>query len=277
MYDRTCSNKDKPIKEIGWMDVEIYFVNGDTDEETLVRTHKIDVHRVAQIKGYKGSTYPGVSEFFIQRYAEAAVGIIHTSAGKYHSLSPYSNPSFQAVPERLVVLMPYVPESKTYYKTFLRCSVNGERINIARDSAQLSSSNTGSFVETALMSRNDPRYNERITFTYLEATLPVNLTPGKWECSFIENGQTYRTIRFEVGADNKIVPHPEQKNGNINLFHRTFLVDVEIPDGGSAIDGRSMPMPDAGIFYGIPWSTPEGKAAAARVPKKGKPFPVMPK
>jgi len=277
MYELVCANKETPIKQIGQMDVEVYFVDGDTDEEKLVRNHKIDVHRVQQIKGYKGSTYAGVNEYFIQRYAEAPVGIIHTSAGNYQSKTPYPNPSTSETPGRLVIYMPYSPQKATYYRTYVRCSVNGTRIKIDRDSAQLDSSGRGEFVSSALLSRNDPKYAERITFTYLKAKLPITLSPGKWECSFVEAGEVYRTFRFAVGSDNKIVLHPEQKNGNINLFTNTYLVNVEIPAGGAKIDGRSMPMPDAGIFYGIPWSTPEGKAAAAKVPKKGKPYPVMPK
>ncbi len=280
MYDRKCSNEDKAIKELGLMDVEIFYVDGATDKETLVRKHKIDVHKALQIEGYKGSTYPGVSDYFIQRYAEAAVGIIHAGGGNYLSYEPFSQPSHQPIKNGLRIMIPHVPDKKTYFLTYLRCTVNGNRISLTRDKAQLNvggGGGQGEFFESALMKRKDPEYSERITFTYLNADLPLTLTPGKWECAFMENGEAHRTIRFEVGSDNKIVPHPEQKSGNINLYHKAFLVDVEIPAGGSAIDGRSLPMPDAGIFYGIPWSTPEGKAAAAKVPKKGNPYPVMPK
>ena len=97
--------------------------------------------------------------------------------------------------------------------------------------------------------------------------------PGKWECSVVAKGETYRIFRWEV-ANGKIVKHPEQQNGNINLYYDAAMIDVEIPTGGSPIDFRLMPMPEMGLFYGIPWTTAEGKAQAARVPKLGNQYPV---
>ncbi len=279
MNVNSCSNKEKAVKEIGWMDVELFYVDGDTDKETLVRKHRIDVHKAQQLRGVKGKLYPGVSEYFIQRYAEAATGFIYAGGGSYMNNSgrPFAEPTFTPLTKdhSIEVFMPYVPDKRTYYKTYVRCSVNGKKITIERDAAQLDSSHNGQFAESALMQRSNPRYEERITFTYLKATLPVTLSPGKWECSFNENGTTYRTIRFDVGSDNQIVPHPEQKNGNVNLYYKTYLIEVEIP-ADAPIDDRSLPLPDTGLFYGIPWRTPEGKAAAAKVPTKGKPYPVMP-
>jgi len=44
--------------------------------------------------------------------------------------------------------------------------------------------------------------------------------------------------------------------------------------GGSPLDKRLLPLPANGLFYGQPWRSPEGKAMASRVPKKGDPAPV---
>ena len=68
--------------------------------------------------------------------------------------------------------------------------------------------------------------------------------------------------------------HPEQK-GNINLNYNSYLVEMEIPAGGNALDHRLVP--DAvklGFFYGQQWKSPEGIAMAGKLPKKGNPFPV---
>jgi len=70
--------------------------------------------------------------------------------------------------------------------------------------------------------------------------------------------------------------HPEQR-GNVNLYFNSFLVDMEIFAGGSPLDKRLTSDSAAkGFFYGQPWSSAEGKAMAARVPKKGNPYPVPP-
>jgi hypothetical protein len=292
MFADRCSDPSTPLKTLGWHDVEIYFVDGKTDAERLVRKHKIDVHRAEQIKGYKGSEYAGVAEYYIQRYAENAVGFIFAGSGSYgignKSATVYSTSDPQLV-KALYLYMPIVPTEQTNYKSYLRCSVNGQAIKFPHDTVEMGrSSGSTTFAESALLLRNDPRFTERITFGFLKAKLPLAVggeptlttnisgSPGKWECKIMENGETYRIIRFEVGPDGKIIPHPEQQNGNINLFEKTYLIDVETP-ATSPIDERSLPMPDAGIFYGIPWTTAEGKAAGMRVPKKGIPYPTIPK
>ena len=162
-----CSNTEKGVKEIGWMDVEIYYVDGDTDEETLVRKHKIDVHKAENIRGYKPDTYPGVSEYFIQRYAENAVGIIFRDNIYYQSKKPFNIPGSSANRKSHGVFMSYLRDKKTVFQTYMRCSVNGKRIAIERDTAWLEDQGGSQFDSTALMQRNDPRYSERITFSTL--------------------------------------------------------------------------------------------------------------
>jgi len=50
---------------------------------------------------------------------------------------------------------------------------------------------------------------------------------------------------------------------------------MEIPAGGSPLDKRLVPSATAGgFFYGQPWTSAEGKTMAARLPKKGNPYPV---
>ncbi len=291
MFADRCSEPATPLKTLGWHDVEIFYVDGKTDAEKLVRHHKIDVHRAEQIKGHKGNEYAGVSEYYIERYAENAVGFIFAGSGSYgignKSAKVYDTFDPQTV-KPLHLYMPIVPTEKTNYKSYLRCSVNGQIIKLPYDTVEMGrTSGSGTFAESALLLRNDPKFTERITFGYLKASLPLSVggvrdrttniseSPGRWECKIAENGETYRIVRFEVGPDGKIGPHPEQQNGNVNLFEKTYLVDVEIP-ANSSIDERSLPMPEAGLFYGIPWSTAEGKAAAKRVPKKGIPYPVIP-
>ena len=70
------------------------------------------------------------------------------------------------------------------------------------------------------------------------------------------------------------VKHAEQ-NGNVNLFSNAYLIETEIPAGGTIYDKRLVPVSlTEGFFYGQKWTTAEGKAAAAKVPTKGNLLPV---
>ncbi|MEZ5345170.1 MAG: hypothetical protein R2681_06380 [Pyrinomonadaceae bacterium] len=288
----TCADPPKAFTTLGWHDVEIYYIDGNTDEEKLARKYKIDIHKFDQMRGFKGNEYPGVADYYIQRYAEAAVGVMHAGSGNYRQIGPGTGLYDTFNPNRasnLYIYLPIVSGKRPTSKDYLRCSVNGQNLKLNDDGLGSNLTNQdGEWGEAGEGRRDAVKFTENITFSYITAKLPLTLgkrdsnftnvseTPGKWECKMMDNGEILRIFRFEVGADGEIVPHPEQQNGNVNLLGKTYLIDVEIP-ATSSIDERSLPMPEAGIFYGIPWSTPEGKAAAARVPKKGEPYPKLPK
>lgn len=287
-----CGEPAKPFTTLGLHAVEVYLIDGNTDQEKLARKYKIDVHKFEQMRGTKGNEYPGVAEYYVQRYAEASVGIMHAGSGIYRQIAPGTNLYDTFDPNRpnnLFVYIPIVPGKRPTSREYLRCSVNGQNIKLTPDGVSANWSNgRGEWAQAAYGRRDSVRFNETITFTYITAKLPlavgnysgaknVSEVPGKWECKIMDNAEVYRIFRFEVGTDGEIVPHPEQKNGNINLLGKTYLIEVEIPAGGSSIDERLLPMPNSGIFYGIPLSTNEGKAAAANVPKKGVPYPILPK
>ncbi len=98
---------------------------------------------------------------------------------------------------------------------------------------------------------------------------------GRWKCDLRSGAETVRTFHWTVGSNGFPQEHSEQTSGNVNLHWGAYLIDMKIPAGGSSIDQRLMPMPTAGVFYGIPWKSSEGKKMASEVPTKGKPF-VMP-
>ena len=292
--DKRCYDKEQVNKEIGKLDVEIYFIDGDTDKETLVRTHKIDVHKAERFLVSNSVLYPDVSHYYIQRHAESAVAIAFFSVGSainhsYYESNPFNFTSKYVKNEssanintiKLGIHTSFSPDGTKNMpgKPFARCSVNGQKVNFKDDSV-----NVAKNLDRREMAKSLKRgVGETVEFTGLTFILPVYFgndkafygtdeTPdGKWECAIVENGVTFRTFRFEI-KDGYPAPHPEQQNGNINLFYRTSLVDMEIPAGGSRFDFRLSPSPTAGLFYGIPWSTPAGKAMAARLPKKGNPF-----
>jgi hypothetical protein len=97
--------------------------------------------------------------------------------------------------------------------------------------------------------------------------------PGNWEFSLMNNGETWRTWRWQVGSNGMPPLHPEQK-GSVNLYFNSYLVDMTIP-AGSPLDKRLVPSAATTLFYGQPWKSAEGKAMAAKLPAKGNPYPVI--
>ncbi len=303
MYSERCFDKESAIKPVGKFDVEIHFIDGDTDAESLVRTYKIDVHKATRVRGSTTNPQPDVSHYYVQRHAEAAVAFIHlsgthTGSDRNGRTSYFRNePSTSSTPdyEQLIVYFSVSRgrSTKSSGSPFLRCSVNGERIRLPRDSVSLGSSIRAD--EYAIYTdriapqfKRGSAYRDDVRFGIYTAALPlytgegeyskppmkIEDSPGNWECAILSKGVEYRRLRWTVGADGKIAEHPEQTSGNVNLYYKTYLVDMDIAPNGGPFDFRLMPMPAAGLFYGIPWSSAEGKAMAARVPKLGRPFHV---
>lgn len=298
--DLRCFDEEAVNKDIGKMDVEIYFINGDTDEETLVRTYKIDVHKATKVRGPATKPQPDVSDYYIQRHPEAAVAVAYfmqsNVEGSYFKKAIDNFGSY--IYRTLYIYTTYSPVDKNVSTTgsFARCTVNGRRIdfsgNLSKDTVRIiedqSRREVGVYTDRLTPPyKSGSAYKDMVEFSGLTFQLPIytgedNVSldlvkiednPGSWECKIIAQGKTYRTFRWEV-AGGKIVPHPEQQSGNVNLFYDAAIVDMEIPAGGSPIDFRLMPMPEMGLFYGIPWKTEAGKRMAENVPKVGNPFHI---
>src|SRR6185295_18986365 len=75
MWTNECWRKDTATKEVGNFNLQVFTVNGDTDEEKLVRTYKIDVRTVHRVPA---GQQPGEAppQYFITRHAEAPVSFI---------------------------------------------------------------------------------------------------------------------------------------------------------------------------------------------------------
>ena len=72
-YDTGCWNKKNKITETGNLDVQIRVINGDTDEEKLVRTYKIDVQKIKGVAGPVSKPYQKASQYAVMRHSETAV------------------------------------------------------------------------------------------------------------------------------------------------------------------------------------------------------------
>lgn len=266
---QACTPRDASIAETGLFNVEVFL------NEKLLRTYKIDVRKTTKQNNRR-------PEFYIQRHADVAVGYL--SKG---------NPS--TILSLITVYSPIEDWGESFgYTPELKCSVNGSPVAFIKP--QLTLRQAAGRVINGFSEGFDAKkavVRDTIRFDQLEIQLPLRLgapktnvtgsenifvdvtkSAGKWQCEIVgsKTNGVFRTFRFEV-AGGTIVPHPEQRSGNVNLDKDKWLVDLEIPKGGSEIDKRLLPSPNAGLFYGIPWTTAEGKAMAARLPKKGEAYP----
>ena len=295
-----CFDEKSVIKQTGKMNVDVYFVDGSSGAEKLVRTYLIDVHKATRVRGRPENPLPEVSHYYIQRHAEAAVAFAYFRDSNDRRSGYYTTPStqFSNYHRTLYIHTTYSPASKGYPPSgaFARCTVNGQPIdfsgNLNRDNVRILEDQSRR--EVAIYTdRKAPKYKrgaaymDQVEFMGFTFQMPIYTgqdnssldlvkieeNQGTWECKVMHKGTTYRTFRWEV-VKGKVLPHPEQQSGNVNLFHDASIVDMEIPAGGSPLDYRLISMPGAGLFYGIPWESAEGKKMAARVPQKGRPYQV---
>jgi len=298
-HDTGCWSKKAKINEVGDLDVEIRVVNGDTDEETLVRTYKINVKKITRVGGPVSKPYADASQYAIMRHTDSAVAFIHlTVPGSKDYYNQTKNSSDSSGRSQVELYFSMSPEKSGKYPSrgYLRCSVDGSRVTFP-DNGDFTDLMTAQILRTTALEYTDrispkfkrgPEYKDPLRFSQLRSILPmawggdgkkyskfeISSKPGNWECKWMNNGETYRIFRFKVEIDGMIEPHPEQASGNVNLYHNAFMIDMEIPDEATEFDYRLGPQPAKGLFYGIPWKTAEGKALAARVPQKGSLLPV---
>jgi hypothetical protein len=173
------------------------------------------------------------------------------------------------------------------------CSVNGKALTLPGPDpfATLARMQVVRSYQTIYQDRLAPKYKagmpyeEEISFRMIRLPMPLSWGgdrranrilmedyPGNWVCTMSKDGIAWRTFRWTIGRDGRPPIHPEQR-GNVNLNFNSYLIDMEIPAGGSPMDGR-LAGPSTSFFYGQPWTSAEGKASAARVPRKGNPYPV---
>ena len=293
MRTAECWNGKSVTKETGEFDVEVFTVNGDTKAEKLVRTYKIDVRPIGRVpSGQQPGTEP--PRYIINRHNEAPVAFIFlrpTGYIPYFDVADRPDRSGENLIELHYSLSPS-DEGVVPPHGEVACTVNGSPVPMpgplpyATQAVSKYERRHREIYQDRIAAKYKAGlpYEEEISFEMVKTSLPITWRKtrenrpaieaykGNWECKIASGGVVWRTIRFKVGPNGMPELHPEQR-GNINLGYDTFLVDMEIPTGGSFLDKR-LTGPSNSLFYGQPWSSPEGKAMAGRVPRKGTPFPV---
>ncbi len=294
MWTNDCWQKASATKETGALDVAVYAVNGSTGAEKLVRNYKIDVKAINRVpSGQQPGTAPPV--YMINRHNEAAVSFMYLRPTNYIPYFDYAQRPERSGQNQVELHFSVSPPDvmNALPASTFGCSVNGKQLTLPGPGEYATEANM-KYVQNAFAVYQDrlaPKYKagipyeEKMWFQMVRILVPISYGgdrrsgrllledhPGKWECTISKNGATWRTWRWTIGSDGRPVLHPEQR-GNVNLGFNTYLVDMEIPAGGAPMDGR-LAGPSTSLFYGQPWTSAEGKAMAARLPKKGSPWPV---
>jgi hypothetical protein len=293
LWNNNIVDRKQIVKAEGPVQVEVYYVHGDDLSEHLARVHTVDVQKVTRVRG--GQNEPDAPHYYVNRHGEAAAAWIYQRAGL---IEPYtSGDGGDTYSENVVELVFGVcptEEGHSVPTGYLRTTVDGKPLDLTpyQEYTQKDAVNgdVSSWRQYEVVQVTGPNEKEPIGFRQYSLILPftfgpegdilrdttkpsLNDHPGRWEYTYIVNGQKVRTWRFAVGKDGNILPHPEEQLG-LGLAPNAHLVEMVIPDGGAFIDDRLVPeQAQAGGFYGRPWESAEMKAAAAAIPAKGRPAP----
>ncbi|MBP7375356.1 MAG: hypothetical protein KA956_02640 [Pyrinomonadaceae bacterium] len=288
-----CWQKDSATKETGVFDVQVYRMNGS--DQKLVRTYKIDIKPINRApSGQQPGTAP--PKYMVNRHSEAAVGFLYMRPAGHIPYFDYAQRPERSGHNEVEFYFSVSPPTDVMNPlpaTTFGCTVDGKALTFPGPGEYATEANM-KYVQNAFNIYQDrlaPKYKagmpyeEKMQFymVYLRAPLSfggdrrsgrlqIEDHPGNWQCTISKNSTVWRTWRFTVQRGGRIVTHPEQVS-NINLAANAYLVDMEIPVGGAPMDGR-LAGPSTSLFSGLAWTTPEGKAMAARLPKKGQPWPV---
>ena len=121
-----CYDKTKVVKEIGMLDVEVNFINGDTDEETPLRKYKIDVHRTERFNDF--------AHFFVNRHPDAAVAYLSVEGRNPWIIRSRSNMFKGSSVLLLNTVITRDYEEKYAAGHYLRCKVNEQPFKLKNTS-----------------------------------------------------------------------------------------------------------------------------------------------
>jgi len=286
-----CIDRDQPITVAGPLTVDVIFLNDDDGSETVLRTHPLDVRSVTRQR-LAGNEAP--DHFFINLHAEAAAMLIEQVPMRLRRAGAEAGgrPGSAARSNDVFLNLVRSPEGNIR-DTTLRCTVEGERLDLGTDDTARRVGGTGNQPQTVtqvlrVRGQNNVAQEDigwewdviqlPLTFgtgTGAQSNRYVNMDahPGRWECLLRRSDRrVIRRFAFTVGADGLVLPHPEEEAGLV-LHPGAHLADGVIPDD-SPIDRRTDPRAArGGAFYGRAWATPQGRAIGAGIPAIGEAYP----
>src|SRR6185295_15530665 len=131
MWTNECWRKDTATKETGNMEVQVFTVNGDTDETKLVRTYKIELRTVNHVLAgqHEGVAPP---DYFIPRHAEAPVSFMFLRPSGYTSYFEYGSRPERSGANHVELYFSLSPSDigRDLPHGYMRCSVDGKRLSL---------------------------------------------------------------------------------------------------------------------------------------------------
>ncbi len=271
---RNCRDREMRVTQTGEVQVEVHFIDGDSEEDHLAAMHTLRIRTATRTRS-DGQVMP--SHHYIDRSNEIANSLIRMAPRRVDGYAGGDRYSHNFVEVIINVTRGESLGNRT--RGQLRCTVDGERVRADErraDGRLLSRRN----VRLDNMTRGEHNY---FGFSQLRIELPISYGeeaarnesylaledhPGAWECRWTVEGETLRTFSFTV-ADGAIVAHPEEATG-LSLPWGAHLLEVTIP-GATAVDTRTQPTSSG--FYGREWSSDEARANAAAIPSAGANLP----
>ncbi|MFK8000989.1 MAG: hypothetical protein AB8H86_15445 [Polyangiales bacterium] len=275
-----CNSRDTKLQVVGDVQAEVYFINGDDDSETLVRTHTLGVRsfeRANNARQYYIEFNGGLVSSVVHECVQARRPALCLSGAARSQSYGYVGVFMWIAETRHNGLAPSA--GRWGQEMQIRCSVDGERLQTTRNDRGVDSTRRATRV---MASTGRGRQDERDQYHFEEVHLRLPITvgepfdgmvrledhPGQWQCDIRQERQVIRSVRFQV-ADGHILPHPEEAAGNVHLHPSGHLADVVIP-ADAAMETRVSPDAGArGPFFGVGWATDEGRAIGTALPTIG--------
>lgn len=277
-----CRDRAVKLRAVGTVNVEIRWVDGQTDAESVLATRSMEVVRTAH--HWAGSNVnPLPDTYYLSHHGRLLDSILAWSS--FTTNDRYANAYFDnGLTATLMFITFSFSAAEAVYdrmaaEASMRCQVNGQPYvvptalpaNIADVYA----------LNVRRQFRPDPRVIsgtqvEDLRFRYATVQLPftsdqMRSNPGRYTCDLRAEGRTVRRWAWTVGADGVPVQHAEQQAG-LYLGPRAVLVDTTVP-ADSTFDARTNPSEvRAGGFFGRPWATEAMRTLAASTPTFGRPY-----
>jgi hypothetical protein len=277
-----CTDTAVKLRAVGSVSVEIRWVDGATDAESVLATRTMEVVRTAH-HWAGGNVNPLPDTYHLSYHGRLLDSILAWSS--FRTNDSYAHAYFDNGLTATLMFITFAFSAtdtiynRVYSDASMRCQVNGQPYTVPN------SNPTNLAHVYSLGHRRQFRPNpraiggtqiEEIQFRYTTVQLPftsdqMRANPGQYTCDLRSGGRMVRRWAWTVGADGVPAQHAEQQAG-LYLGPRAILLDTTIP-ADSALDERTNPAEvRAGGFFGRPWATEAMRTAAAAVPTFGRPF-----